>query len=111
MISGDSTKAFNLGGGLHHAFPSKAGGFCVFNDPALTIHTLKKKFQRVLYIDIDAHHADGIQDIFYQDPGVLKISMHESGKYLFPGTGFIEEVGSGPGRATPKPAHAQVLRR
>ncbi len=98
MISGDSTKAFNLGGGLHHAFPSKAGGFCVFNDPALAIHTLKKKFQRVLYIDIDAHHADGVQDIFYQDPMVLKISMHESGKYLFPGTGFIEEVGSGPGR-------------
>jgi len=98
MISGDNTKAFNLGGGLHHAFPSKAGGFCVFNDPSLAIHTLKKRFQRVLYIDIDAHHADGVQDIFYRDPSILKISMHESGKYLFPGTGFIEEVGSGPGR-------------
>jgi acetoin utilization protein AcuC len=91
-------KAMNLAGGLHHAFSSRAAGFCLFNDPALAIARLRKSFKKVLYIDIDAHHGDGVQDIFYADRAVLKISMHESGKYLFPGTGFIEEVGSGPGR-------------
>ncbi len=90
--------AFNIAGGLHHAFPAKAAGFCVFNDPALAIAVLKRKFQRILYIDIDAHHADGVQAIFYDDPSVLTISIHESGKYIFPGTGFIEEIGCGPGR-------------
>jgi acetoin utilization protein AcuC len=91
-------KAVNLAGGLHHAFSSRAAGFCIFNDPALAIARLLQSFEKVLYIDIDAHHGDGVQEIFYSDPRVLKISMHESGKYLFPGTGFIEEVGMGPGR-------------
>jgi acetoin utilization protein AcuC len=108
--------AFNLGGGLHHAFPTRAAGFCVFNDVALAIAALKRRFERVLYIDIDAHHGDGVQQIFYEDPQVLTISLHESGKYLFPGTGFIDELGSGAGHGysvnIPMPifAHDEVYR-
>jgi acetoin utilization protein AcuC len=89
--------AFNLAGGLHHAFPTQAAGFCVFNDIALAICILKRKFSRILYLDIDAHHGDGVQQIFYEDQDVLCISLHESGKYLFPGTGFVDEVGAGLG--------------
>lgn len=96
MIAEDCS-AFNIGGGLHHAMPSRASGFCVFDDPALAISILKERFHRVLYIDIDGHHGDGVQQIFYEDPDVLTISMHESGLYLFPGTGFIDELGAGPG--------------
>jgi acetoin utilization protein AcuC len=58
---------------------------------------LRRRFDRVLYVDIDAHHGDGVQEIFYRDPNVLTISIHESGRYLFPGTGFIDELGEGPG--------------
>jgi len=89
--------AINFAGGLHHAMPGRAAGFCIFNDPALAIRVLRRRFDRVLYIDIDAHHGDGVQAIFYRDPAVLTISIHESGRYLFPGTGFIEEIGEGPG--------------
>jgi len=93
----EDCSAFNLGGGLHHAFPTQAAGFCVFNDVALGICILKRKFCRILYLDIDGHHGDGVQQIFYEDPSVLTISIHESGQYLFPGTGFVDEVGAGPG--------------
>ena len=96
MIEEDCS-TFNIGGGLHHAMPTQASGFCVFDDPALAICVLKKKFERILYIDIDGHHGDGPQQIFYEDMNVLTVSMHESGLYLFPGTGFIDEVGAGPG--------------
>jgi acetoin utilization protein AcuC len=96
MVAEDCS-AFNLGGGLHHAMPTLASGFCVFNDPALAICILKQKFERILYLDIDAHHGDGVQQIFYEDPRVLTFSIHESGLYLFPGTGFIDELGSGEG--------------
>jgi acetoin utilization protein AcuC len=96
-IAAEGCSAFNLGGGLHHAMPSRASGFCVFDDPALAISVLKDHFERVLYIDIDGHHGDGVQQIFYEDPDVLTVSMHESGLYLFPGTGFIDEMGAGPG--------------
>ena len=89
--------AFNLAGGLHHAFPTLAAGFCVFNDAALAICILRKKFSRILYLDIDAHHGDGVQQIFYQDRDVLTFSIHESGNYLFPGTGFVDEAGAGEG--------------
>lgn len=97
-IAAEDCSAFNIGGGLHHALPTVASGFCVFDDPALAIQVLREHFDRVLYIDIDAHHGDGVQQIFYCDPHVLTISMHESGLYLFPGTGFIEEIGSGEGK-------------
>ena len=96
-IIAEDCSAFNIGGGLHHAMPSQASGFCVFDDPALAICVLKERFERVLYIDIDGHHGDGVQQIFYEDPDVLTISLHESGLYLFPGTGFIDELGAGPG--------------
>lgn len=97
-IAAEGCSAFNIGGGLHHAMPTVASGFCVFDDPALAIRVLRESFNRVLYIDIDGHHGDGVQQIFYTDPHVLTISMHESGLYLFPGTGFIEELGEGEGR-------------
>ncbi len=93
----EDCSTFNLGGGLHHAFPTQAAGFCVFNDAALGISILKRRFSRILYLDIDGHHGDGVQQIFYEDPGVLTVSIHESGLYLFPGTGFVDEVGAGPG--------------
>jgi acetoin utilization protein AcuC len=96
-IIAEDCSAFNIGGGLHHAMPSQAAGFCVFDDPALAISVLKERFERVLYIDIDGHHGDGVQQIFYEDPHVLTVSLHESGLYLFPGTGFIDEIGSGLG--------------
>ena len=96
-IIAEDCSAFNIGGGLHHALPTVASGFCIFDDPALAIQVLRERFDRVLYIDIDGHHGDGVQHIFYSDPSVLTISMHESGLYLFPGTGFIEEMGEGVG--------------
>lgn len=92
--------AFNPAGGLHHAHRSSAAGFCIFNDIAVAIHYLKKLKPdiRIAYLDIDAHHGDGVQEIFYDDPNVLTISFHESGKFLFPGTGSTNEIGDGPGK-------------
>ncbi len=89
--------AFNISGGLHHAAPDHASGFCVFNDPAIAIKYLLSRGLRVAYVDIDAHHGDGVQQAFYDDNRVLTISLHESGQFLFPGTGFVSEVGVGPG--------------
>ncbi|MHC1596085.1 MAG: acetoin utilization protein AcuC [Candidatus Syntropharchaeales archaeon] len=89
--------AFNISGGLHHATGSRASGFCIFNDVAIAIKFLKEHVERVMYIDIDAHHGDGVQWIFYDDPSVLTVSLHESGRYLFPGSGGIEEIGEGEG--------------
>jgi acetoin utilization protein AcuC len=96
--SGEVRIAFNISGGLHHALASCASGFCYINDPAIVIFSLLKKGRRVLYIDIDAHHGDGVQDAFYRTDKVLTISFHESGRYLFPGTGFEGEIGEGEGR-------------
>ncbi len=96
-IAEEGCVAFNFAGGLHHAMPDRASGFCIFNDPALAIRTLRRKFGRVLYVDIDAHHGDGVQKVFYHDPRVLTVSIHESGRHLFPGTGFVDELGEGPG--------------
>lgn len=87
--------AFNVAGGLHHAHPDHAAGFCTFNDCALGIHELLRGgCERVAYIDIDAHHGDGVQACFYDDPRVLTVSLHESGKSLYPGTGFPNEIGA-----------------
>ncbi len=90
--------AFNIGGGLHHAMPNRASGFCVFNDPVMAIKLLLKKFNRIAYLDIDAHHGDGVQAAFEKDNRVLTVSVHESGRTLFPGTGFAEEFGGGKNR-------------
>lgn len=89
--------AFSYGGGLHHAGPALASGFCVFNDAAVAIHWLLRHGRRVAYIDIDGHHGDGVQNAFYDTDRVLTISLHESGQYLFPGTGFVHEIGTGAG--------------
>ncbi len=89
--------AFNVSGGLHHAAAGNASGFCVFNDPVIAIHHLLARGLRVAYVDVDAHHGDGVQNAFYDTPQVLTISLHESGKFLFPGSGFVQEVGVGEG--------------
>lgn len=86
--------AFNLAGGLHHARSQQASGFCVFNDCAIACSILRERFDRVAYVDIDLHHGDGVQGIFFDDPHVLTCSIHESGRFLYPGTGFVEETGA-----------------
>jgi acetoin utilization protein AcuC len=97
VMSGQVAHAMNISGGLHHAHPGRASGFCIFNDPAVSIAYLKKKYavDKVLYLDVDAHHGDGVMYGFYSDAGVLDIDFHEDGRYLFPGTGFTEEIGEG----------------
>jgi acetoin utilization protein AcuC len=98
VMSGEVTRSFSIAGGLHHARRSEASGFCIYNDAAAAIHWMQKQHgARVLYIDIDAHHGDGVQQIFYEDPDVLTLSFHESGAFLYPGTGFIEELGADDG--------------
>ncbi|MEP6463793.1 MAG: acetoin utilization protein AcuC [Frankiaceae bacterium] len=95
---GEAQHAVNLAGGLHHAMPSRASGFCVYNDTAVAIaELLNDGMQRIAYIDLDAHHGDGVQTAFYRDPRVLTISLHESGYTAFPGTGFPDETGAGAG--------------
>jgi acetoin utilization protein AcuC len=93
VARGEVPVAFNIGGGLHHAMRARAAGFCVLDDPVVAALRLRETFDRVCYVDIDAHHGDGVQDYFYADPSVLTVSMHESGRYLFPGTGFVDEIG------------------
>ncbi|MDT7710346.1 MAG: acetoin utilization protein AcuC [Pseudonocardiales bacterium] len=94
--SSGAQHAVNLAGGLHHAMPSRASGFCVYNDAAVAIAwLLADGVQRVAYVDVDAHHGDGVEAAFYGDPRVLTISLHESGYTAFPGTGFPEESGHG----------------
>ena len=95
--SGAVTVAFNMAGGLHHALASGASGFCYINDPVVSIMSLLKKGRRVMYVDIDAHHGDGVQEAFYETDTVLTVSFHETGRYLFPGSGFEHETGKGPG--------------
>lgn len=98
LLTGEADIAFNPCGGLHHAGPELAAGFCYMNDVAIACKYLAEKGQRVLYLDIDVHHGDGVQNAFYNTNQVLTISMHESGRYLFPGTGFEHEIGEGEGR-------------
>ncbi len=93
LVENKVVHAFNPWGGLHHALSSRASGFCIYNDVAIAISYLLKKNRRVAYVDIDAHHGDGVQWIFYKNSRVLTISIHESGYYLFPGTGFEKEKG------------------
>jgi acetoin utilization protein AcuC len=98
VMNGKADHAFNPAGGLHHAFRGRASGFCIYNDCSIAIAYLRKHWNaRVLYIDTDAHHGDGVQWAFYDDPHVLTVSIHETGKYLFPGTGNLTERGEGQG--------------
>jgi acetoin utilization protein AcuC len=91
----------SVSGGLHHAMPGRASGFCVYDDPAIAIAwLLRQGVERVAYVDIDVHHGDGVQAVFWNEPRVLTISLHESGRTLFPGTGFTEEIGGPNARGT-----------
>jgi acetoin utilization protein AcuC len=91
---GQHQHAVNVAGGLHHAMARAASGFCIYNDPAIAIAwLLKNGAERIAYVDIDVHHGDGVQAAFWDDPRVLTISLHESGRTLFPGTGFPDEIG------------------
>jgi acetoin utilization protein AcuC len=95
VARGEVDRAFHFAGGLHHALPDRASGFCYVNDAVLAILKLRERGLRVAYVDIDAHHGDGVQYAFYGDPNVLTISTHERGERLFPGTGFVGELGEG----------------
>jgi acetoin utilization protein AcuC len=99
ILGGELDHIFNPSGGLHHAHRARASGFCLYNDPALAASVAANEFgARVLYVDFDCHHGDGVQWMFYDDPRVLTVSFHESGKFLFPSTGFVDEIGDGAGR-------------
>ena len=101
VMQGKSRHALNLGGGLHHGFFGRASGFCIYNDSTVAIRYMQEKYNaRVLYIDTDAHHGDGVQWAFYDDPNVCTLSIHETGRYLFPGTGNVTERGNGQGYGT-----------
>ncbi|WP_028566905.1 acetoin utilization protein AcuC [Salisaeta longa] len=100
ILEGRAARVLQCGGGLHHAQRAMASGFCVYSDLSVAIHALRDAGERVAYIDIDVHHGDGVQALHYEDPGVLALSLHESGRYLFPGTGGVHEVGVGAGEGT-----------
>ena len=100
VLRGDVEHAFHPGGGLHHAMPDRASGFCIYDDPALAIARARRDGLRVLYVDLDVHHGDGVQAIHWDDPGVLTLSFHETGRYLFPGTGGVDELGEGTAAGT-----------
>ncbi len=97
VFRGETELAFNMAGGLHHAQRSRASGFCYINDAVIGIRKLLDQGMRVAYVDIDAHHGDGVQKAFYRTDRVLTISLHETGNTLFPGTGFEFEIGEGEG--------------
>ena len=92
--TGQVDHAANIAGGLHHAMPGRVSGFCVYNDVAVAIRwLLANGARRVAYVDVDVHHGDGVETIFYNDPRVLTVSLHETGQMLFPGTGFPADSG------------------
>jgi len=97
VIDGGARVAVNYAGGLHHAMRRRASGFCIYNDPAIVCGLLADRGMKVAYVDIDAHHGDGVQAAFYDTDQVLTISLHQDGRTLFPGTGFADERGSGKG--------------
>jgi acetoin utilization protein AcuC len=100
ILRGDIEHAFHPSGGLHHAMRDRASGFCIYDDPALAIALARREGLRVLYVDLDVHHGDGVQALHGPDPAVTTISVHESGRALFPGTGFLDEVGEGTAAGT-----------
>lgn len=98
ILSGKADIAFNPSGGFHHAGPEKAAGFCYINDVALACAVLAEKGKRVLYLDVDVHHGDGVAYAFYDRRDVMTISLHQDPRTLFPGTGFADEIGTGDGK-------------
>ncbi|CAM5230263.1 acetoin utilization protein AcuC [Streptomyces pharetrae] len=98
---GETQHAVNFAGGLHHAMPGGAAGFCIYNDASLAIaRLLELGAERVAYVDVDVHHGDGVQAAFWEDPRVLTISLHEHPRTLFPQTGWPEETGGGAGEGS-----------
>ena len=100
ILRGEVAHAFHPGGGLHHAMAGRAAGFCIYNDVALAIAWARRAGLRVMYIDLDVHHGDGVEAIHRDDPDVLTVSVHETGRTLFPGTGGATDVGRGPAAGT-----------
>lgn len=101
IATGATRRAVSIGGGMHHAMPSRAAGFCVYNDAAVAISwLLDHGFDRIAYLDVDVHHGDGVQHAFYRDPRVLTVSIHQHPATLWPNTGWPDETGSGPGDGT-----------
>jgi acetoin utilization protein AcuC len=98
ILDGNAKVAFNPSGGYHHAFSNMAGGFCYINDVVLGCMELAQAGKRVLFLDIDVHHCDGVQSAFYERADVMTISLHQDGRTLFPGTGFVDEIGTGEGQ-------------
>jgi len=100
IAEGKFSKVIGIGGGMHHAKPDYGEGFCFYNDVAICVENLKKKYnlQKILVLDTDAHAGNGTMEIFYQDPKVLFIDLHQDPRTLYPGTGFIHEVGGGMGQ-------------
>ena len=99
LLENKANKVISFGGGFHHAHKNMAAGFCVYNDLAVAIKEMTAKGWHVAYLDIDVHHGDGVQEMFYDDDKVMTISIHESGEFLFPGSGWIHELGQGGGRS------------
>jgi len=102
LMAGEARRAFVPIAGLHHASRAHAAGFCVFNDCGVAIEMLRRRHgvERIAYVDIDAHHGDGVFYGFESDPDVLFADLHEDGRYLYPGTGAASETGTGPARGT-----------
>ncbi len=100
LLAERTLHSYSPAGGMHHALRARASGFCVYNDCAVAIAAALEQGARVAYLDFDAHHGDGVQAAFYEDARVLTISVHESGQFLFPGTGFAHEMGKGEGAGT-----------
>jgi len=98
ILSGDADVTFNPSGGLHHAGPQRASGFCYINDVALACIVFAEAGKRVLYLDVDVHHGDGVAYAFYNRSDIMTISFHENPRVLFPGTGFTDEIGEGEGK-------------
>jgi acetoin utilization protein AcuC len=100
VAEGKYEDAVSFFGGLHHAMESQAAGFCYYNDCVVALKKYQELYpgKKVLYLDTDAHHGDGVQSAFYHDPNVLTISLHELSMGFFPGTGRVEEVGIGEGK-------------
>lgn len=102
VMRGDCLRTFIPIGGLHHARRDRAAGFCVFNDCGIVIETLRRQYgiERIAYVDIDAHHGDGVFYAFESDPQLCFVDLHEDGRYLYPGTGTVEESGTGKAQGT-----------
>ncbi|WP_280384547.1 acetoin utilization protein AcuC [Nocardia wallacei] len=101
IAAGRTRRAVSIGGGMHHAMPAAAAGFCVYNDVAVAISwLLDNGFDRIAYVDVDVHHGDGVQRAFYGDPRVLTVSIHQHPATLWPNTGWPEEIGSGAAEGT-----------